>query len=1387
MIELISSIFEIGDIITIEYGNPINSVSGKIFKILSSSIALKLDNDSIVGIKGDEIISFNSNTDSSSGITQQTTSLTCDNLQEDTYPLEEEKIELKSGDIEHKQSEITSSITGKQPLIESQYKPGDVIPLAVLEKIDPKIKKKKSLSNNNQQREKEQLPDTRNPIDGDQTANETIKQSKEKKKAKIVGNSFEALAPLVQDIHEQENLKIVPAIGTVINVWEERRFGFIHNQKTGHDLYFSFNDIIDNIKPSRYQGLVFTESTNSQGYKAVSIHRPATVKDFLILAENQANNNNIEGALDILEQILLQYPENYDAIKYKNKYEKLYRPYKKPHLHKSIDSLYSKANDFKLRKKYEEAIKWYKQAIIDRNKTVSAIKDLAMLYVALFRSNYNEQSSFWKEEAIKLIEQNGHLLPQNISTWNFLLNNFYFPLGNYEKSIEIIETLLEERFIKSDNIRYSMLLHTKAYNFLRLNKLEEAQETIEEALSFNPQNSAAIQLKEQIENIDITDQEQLEKLANATEFNLVTGGLSPFIIQTLDNYDEYAGVKTKDIESRNFTLSTLKDVREVIEKAGSARAKERASYLLTEGKLMQELEPAEEIKLRRVMSRYCNAMALSHISENSPLDIIRFYYNESFALEENWDSNVRQVSLYLLTHVRTYTELINDSRKGMSTENVLNLLLPIKEDTRLWDNILSMCLYNGTIFAQLFGRIFLDKKWKEKAFEMLKRFNVDGPKINISQNEFIDIWNLVRENRLNQQKQIMANIKSLGNCSSIEEAVSQLDGLRNYKEEWLLSLDLHRLNTIINFINPALESFVRSHGYRNKESYYNNALGQIQQLIDDITYGPTKLSYEAILPLLTDISRLLKQAFEEVVILSEPKITLTLLSTETVVNENDTVYIQIKVENHRDSSPVKEVVVEVIEGNGVTFIKDLGTQLHYNAIDGDKSEIFKLFIKINDEIMRNKATALNLLCRYKSGEDIRETTSQVTLKLYSQDEYKPINNPYAPIADGGPVPIDSPMFYGREEFITNIANAITNSPSKQIIIYGQKRCGKSSVMLHLKEYLEIDGKNFCVFFSIGDIIQHLSESSFYHKILSSIKDELDDREFDGKTVPDFPLPDVLDFKNEDPDNPLNTFTKYMRMFKRACKQTKGWENINIVVMIDEFTYLYTEIKKNHISPSIMKQWKAVTQNEKAQFSVVLVGQDVVPSFKKEDYARNAFGVIEDIRLTYLNEEPARDLIDKPILDENGESRYIDNAISKIIEYTSRNPYYIQIFCARLVDYMNRNKSIKVTEADVNEVAKSFVFGEQALEEDKFDNLIRAGETEDLQEYPESEILAILRQIAIGSKNIGYCCTDDINILDDKNREKEIIKHLIDREVLEQKGKNNYRIQVKLFQEWLLNH
>ena len=1400
MFDYIKATYKKGDKLKLTCVN--GEFSGEILAISADSIILKTFEGKACGIKGGDI-SFFEEIETPTTIPQeeakpvsQETKTVSPAPQSDTKeePIEKDTQEelqptetaAPSSD-ESKQGEATADVEEPLPQIqtpakeEPKYKVGDVIPLNELYRIDPKLKRAKKRTKDPQNNEilEEQAPLV-----------STTEQKGTKKKLSTIGKSFDSLAPLVEKQHEIDNLKSVPAIGTIKRLGI-KDFGFIDDAKTGQELYFSFKDVVGNLQKDLHigVGVIYTESKNIVGTTAICVHKSGTVKDLLALSEEIAQKGQIASALNILDHILDVYEDNFTAGEAKKHLLKQLKNKRSYAAFASDGNPYFKAKEFLLKKDYDKAIENFLFAIKERDRTESAVKDLSVLYVRLFKSNYKSKADTWKEAALNLIEQNKGLFPHNLTTQNFLLYNCYLPLGEYDKSIEIIDDIIDKFEIETDSNKCSTLLYIKAFALIRTKRIKEAEIAINDSLSLNPQNSSALQLQELIKNREFTDDETIESFVSATEFNLISGGLSNYILQTLDNYDEYRGAKTKDIESRHFTQSTLRDVREVISKAGTARAKERATYLLTEGKLMLELEPSEEIKLRNVMARYCNAMALSHISANSPMDIIRFFYNESFALEESWESNNRQISLYLLTHVHSYTDLINDSAKDSirSIENILPLLLPKANDYKTWDNILAMCLNNGTIFAQFFTRLYKNSTWREKAIIALGHFGAKDVKSNVPQSEFIEIWNSVRENRLNQQKRLTSNIISLGSCSNIEEATALLGNIRQYREEWICSIDLNRINTIVNFILPALESFVKSSGYRNKESNYNNANGQIQQFVDEITNGPTKLSYEAMLPLMDKLRALLKNAFDDIVVMSEPKITLNLLSKETVINEDRTVSLQVSVANHKDSSPIKEVFVEVGEDKDVKFIKQPENQLQYDAIDGGESSIFKLSIKVSEEIIKNKATAINIHCKYKSGEYLREQDTQVTLNLYSPQDYKPIDNPYAPIADGGPVPLNSPMFFGREEFITSIVDSIIKSQSKQIIIYGQKRCGKSSVMLHLKEKLEATGKTFCVLFSLGDIIQNLTEASFYYKILSSIQDELENLEFKGRSIPAILFPNAEDFKKEDVENPLNTFTKYMSRFKRVCKATKGWEEKNLVVMIDEFTYLYTEIKKEHISSSIMKQWKAVTQNDKSQFSVVLVGQDVVPSFKKEDYARNAFGVIQDIRLTYLQEEPARELIEKPILDENGESRYIGNAVSRIIEYTSRNPYYIQIFCARLVDYMNRNKSIKVTEADVNDVAKSFVVGEQALEEDKFDNLIRAGETEDLQEFPEDEILAILRQISVSSRNIGYCSIDDINILGDRQREQEIIKHLIDREVLEQKGENTYRIQVKLFQEWLLNH
>ena len=1360
MFDFIKMQFKVDDAIILHCANGI--FSGSIAFINADTIVLRLDNGGMCGIKGCDINFFEAPqvSDKKSAFeTSNTQTVESSNPEPIANTIEQKKKD-GANDVNCNTGSTTVNNTpnqkdmGEEKKSVPEYKVGDVIPLDKLKTIDPTIDTKKRIKS-------------------------------PKKKMVSLGDGLDALEPLVRDEHEADNQKFVPPRGEIKWVDTNRNFGFIKDTRTNQDIYFNFKQIVDpdlKSKVAPYTPVDYSIVQYTQGVQANSVHLPKKVSELLELAKLLSDKGESKSALEVVEHILDEYPDNFDAGEYENKLKKLVPSYQQRVTEYS--NAYTKAKKYHAKKNYDKAIEFYLKAIEKREKLDSAIKDLGMLYGSLYKS---EQDSAKKDElrniAMKFMQENSRYLENNSSSKNFL-ESFYYTIHDFEHFLPIVDLLLEEDDAMRDKKRMMLLLCKKAAAFLQIGNFDKAREIIEDSLDIDSNNQAALKLLAILNEGDTP--EDFESIFSANEFETLTSGLSPFIEQTLNCYDEYAGLQAKVIESGKFDAGTLKGLRVLIDRF-SGRHRERAKYLLTEAKLMLEIEPNDTARLRSVMARYCNSMALNHISDNSPMDIIRFYYNEAFALEQSWDKTKRQVAIYFHTFTNTYAELLNISAQDkVEVGSALTKMMDGDFDSKKWESLLSILLYNSQISARITSKLYSDKLLKSKSLQALEYFSRDINKINTKE-DFIAEWNGARDDRIRDYRTVIFKIKAPGEVSSIDELTIQLFRLRDIKTEWMCALDIRRINNIINNIAPAIDNYVKSSGYRNKQTNYNYSQGQIQQLIDDITTneGPTKISFEAILPLMERAQNMLKDSFDEVIKMSQPKIDIKLLSSDTVVDANNIVSIQVSIDNDKDSSPISEVSVEIASSDDVIYIKEDNTS--HNAIEGGEYRIFKLKVKVNDSVIKNKATAIDAICKYKTGAETKEKKELLSLKLYSPDEFRQIANPYAPIADGGPVPIDSDMFFGREEFISNIVNAIIQSPSKQVIIYGQKRCGKSSVMLHLKQQLLATGKTFCIFFSLGDIIQNLTEASFYHKILRSIKDELDNMEFDGMTVPEFKLPKLADFKTEDDENPLNTFTSYMVKFKRACKSTEGWQDKNLVVMIDEFTYLYTEIKKEHISPSIMKQWKAVTQNDRAQFSVVLVGQDVVPSFKKEDYARNAFGVIEDIRLTYLSETPARDLIEKPILDENGNSRYIGNAVSRIIEYTSRNPYYIQIFCARLVNYMNSNKSITVTEADVNEVAKSFIVGDQALEEDKFDNLIRAGETEDLQEYPEDEIVKVLREIAVGSKNIGYCSRNGIDVLEDKQREDEILKHLVDREVLEKKGEDNYKIQVKLFQEWLLNH
>ena len=657
------------------------------------------------------------------------------------------------------------------------------------------------------------------------------------------------------------------------------------------------------------------------------------------------------------------------------------------------------------------------------------------------------------------MEDNSKFLPQTIVTWSYL-ENFYYSVREFEKFDLVTDKLLTSKQIRSEGQRYVFLLNKKAASYLRRGDKSKAKEYIEKSLKIYPEGSAASKLLTILED-DNNNGVDIETVFNASEFETLTSGLSQFIQETLDQYEEYHGVPSKIIESGQFNSVTLNEIRKLIDTAGKARARERAKYLLTEGKLMLTLEPDNIPKLRSEMARFCNAMAQIHIFENSSMDVIRFYYLEAFSLEEKLDATIRQIPIYLLTHIYNYSQLLNAFSKNISLDEALEIFLSGEVETRKWESVLSMFLYNRVITAAITSKLYANPNYFAKSKDALDQYGIKLP-VKSSKEDFVNAWNRAREQRLRDYKNAVTSILSYRNNQSLEEIVdSLLSNLRDERKTWMCPLDLYRLNNIVNNIIPALENYIKSSGYRNKEAGYNNAKGQIAQLIEESKDEPTRLSYEAIRPLMSYVLDLLENSFKDVVKTSEPKVNVKLLSEETVVNDDNLVSIQVSVSNHKDSSPIREVSLIIQDMPGISFIAD--NNVSYNAIDGGDLTIFKLQLKINDEIRKSKATPLKVICKYRSGTGMNEKVYDLSLKLYSPSDFSEIDNPYSPIADGGPVPTTSNMFYGRDVFISDVAKSILNSPSKQIIIYGQKRCGKTSVMLHLKKTLMETNRLFCIF------------------------------------------------------------------------------------------------------------------------------------------------------------------------------------------------------------------------------------------------------------------------------------------------------------------------------------
>jgi outer membrane protein assembly factor BamB len=274
------------------------------------------------------------------------------------------------------------------------------------------------------------------------------------------------------------------------------------------------------------------------------------------------------------------------------------------------------------------------------------------------------------------------------------------------------------------------------------------------------------------------------------------------------------------------------------------------------------------------------------------------------------------------------------------------------------------------------------------------------------------------------------------------------------------------------------------------------------------------------------------------------------------------------------------------------------------------------------------------------------------------DPTRPVN----PYIAGSPV-TGTEMFFGREDVFSFVRRNLTGRHrDTPIVLYGQRRTGKTSVLYQMHRHL--DPRYRCIFIDLHGLNLNRMENLLWG-LAASIRRGLQ-RDHQLNVA----IPDRATFS-------ANPHAAFETAFLDAVWSILGEDHL--VLMIDEVVRLHEEVQAGRLEREVFDYLRYLMQHFERLNFVFSLGSGVEEM--KKDYAF-LFGVALYHRISFLEPMAARALITKPAQDCY---RVIPDAAEKILQITSGHPYYTQLVCHCLFDRWLRAPKPQMTSTDVDAV------------------------------------------------------------------------------------------------------
>jgi len=242
----------------------------------------------------------------------------------------------------------------------------------------------------------------------------------------------------------------------------------------------------------------------------------------------------------------------------------------------------------------------------------------------------------------------------------------------------------------------------------------------------------------------------------------------------------------------------------------------------------------------------------------------------------------------------------------------------------------------------------------------------------------------------------------------------------------------------------------------------------------------------------------------------------------------------------------------------------------------------------------------------------------------------------------GPPLISAQGFWGRQTVLNQVIDELKNSTAaKHIVLFGQRRIGKTSLLHQIRRLLP--KRDFLtVFFNLQDMAK---------KPLGEVLDELARSIVDNAGLKDFPV-----FSYD--DNEVLFYTEFLpQLYKRIPRKR------HIVLLLDEFDALdefaATNLSDNKAARAFFPFLRRLMSEEERLNFVCAFGRQAEDVSNYEATFKGS----TLCPIWVLDEVSTRDLILQA--EKNATLHFTEDAIERIMHLTRGHPYFTQLICERI--------------------------------------------------------------------------------------------------------------------------